>query len=152
MEFGGIITALLLLFSQATGLPEKQFYCLSEAIYFEARGEAIEGQIGVGKVILNRRQSAYFPDTVCSVVHQAERRNDKIVRNRCQFSYYCDGKKETILNTKSFLIAMTAVFLSIKIKQPLIEGALFYHTTEVNPYWNNYKKRLGVIGRHAFYK
>src|SRR5215475_10421449 len=60
--------------------------CLAEAVYFEARGEAVRGQIAVAQVILNRAFSGKYPDTVCGVVYQNKHRY-----NACQFSFACDG-------------------------------------------------------------
>lgn len=66
-----------------------QFVCLAQAIYFEARGETPEGQLAVGRVVLNRVASEAYPDTICDVVYQNAER-----ANRCQFSFACDGKPE----------------------------------------------------------
>ena len=69
--------------------------CLAEAIYFEARGESIEGQYAVGEVIINRVLSDEFPNSVCGVISEGANR-----LNACQFSYNCDGKLETINEKK----------------------------------------------------
>ena len=68
----------------------KEQRCLAEAIYFEARGEVEEGQVAVAQVVLNRVKNPSYPDSICGVVYQ-----NKHKRNRCQFSYACDGKKGT---------------------------------------------------------
>ena len=64
---------------------EKSEKCLTNAIYFEARGEPVRGQMAVAQVIMNRVFSGYYPDSVCGVVYQNANR-----RNRCQFSFACD--------------------------------------------------------------
>ena len=69
----------------------KQWACLAEAIYFEARGEPVEGQFAVAEVILNRVESPKFPNSICKVVRQGTGR-----KHACQFSYNCDGKLEYI--------------------------------------------------------
>ena len=69
----------------------KQWSCLTEALYFEARGESIAGQFAVAEVIMNRADSRAFPNTVCGVVNQGIER-----RHACQFSYNCDGLAERI--------------------------------------------------------
>ena len=71
--------------------------CLAEAIYFEARGEALEGQYAVGEVIINRVLSRDFPNSVCGVISEGANR-----LNACQFSYNCDGKLETITEKKNY--------------------------------------------------
>src|SRR5262249_58140344 len=60
--------------------------CLAEAIYFEARGEAVRGQMAVAQVVLNRVFSEKYPNTVCGVVYQNAHR-----RLHCQFTFACDG-------------------------------------------------------------
>src|SRR6202021_1565918 len=60
--------------------------CLTEAIYFEARGEAVRGQIAVAQVVMNRVFSGRYPDTVCGVVYQ-----NKYHHMACQFTFACDN-------------------------------------------------------------
>src|SRR5688572_19337306 len=76
---------------------ERELRCLAEGIYFEARGEPLRGQLAVGRVILNRVASDAYPNTICDVVYQ----NDHM-RNRCQFSFACDGKPDTIAEYDSW--------------------------------------------------
>ncbi len=65
--------------------------CLATAIYFEARGEPEEGQLAVAQVVLNRVKNPAYPNTICGVVYQ-----NKTKRNRCQFSFACDGRSDRI--------------------------------------------------------
>jgi hypothetical protein len=67
----------------------REWQCLTEALYFEARGEPIEGQYAVAEVILNRVDHANYPDSVCDVVNEGTGR-----RFACQFTYTCDGRPE----------------------------------------------------------
>ena len=71
---------------------ERERRCLATAIYFEARGEPVQGQIAVGQVILNRVRSPNFPETICGVVYQGQ------MSPGCQFSFTCDGKTDTPKN------------------------------------------------------
>ena len=75
---------------------KKQQKCLAEGIYFEARGEPEEGQAAVAQVILNRVRNPAYPKTICGVVYQNKRH-----RNRCQFSFACDGRSEVIAERAS---------------------------------------------------
>jgi len=59
--------------------------CLADAVYYEARGESVEGQAAVAQVVLNRTRQAGFPKSVCGVVFQGSR------GGVCQFSFACDG-------------------------------------------------------------
>ena len=82
------------IFSSKGGAPEEEdpeWYCLTEAIYFEARGESFQGQVAVAEVILNRVDNDRWPDTICGVVNQGTGR-----KYACQFSYTCDGIPDTV--------------------------------------------------------
>ena len=130
----------------ATGGP--QWKCLSEALYFEARGEDLWGQIAVAEVILNRVDSDRFPDTVCSVIRDGTGR-----RHRCQFSYYCDGKAEEIGNPTAFeRIQKIAAMMIEGRARTLTKGATFYHTDAVTPSWMSAMDQTAIIGDHIFYR
>jgi len=70
--------------------PANEIRCLALNIYFEARGEPESGQVAVGHVVMNRVASSRFPGTVCDVVQQG----GSLRRNRCQFSWWCDGRSD----------------------------------------------------------
>ena len=67
-------------------ISEESFQCLAQAVYFEARSEPFEGQVAVAYVILNRVKDRRYPNDICAVVFQNEKR-----RHLCQFSFACDG-------------------------------------------------------------
>ena len=125
-----------------------QWRCLTEAIYFEARGEPVEGQIAVAEVILNRVDSHRYPDSVCKVVNQGTGR-----LHACQFSYTCDGIAETIDEPAAWA-------LSGKIARLLMDGApreltaqaTHYHADYVDPYWAKVYPRTAQVGQHIFYR
>ena len=125
-----------------------QWYCLTEALYFEARGESQTGQIAVAEVILNRVDSKRYPSSICGVVKQGQER-----RNGCQFSYNCDGKKNTIGNKKVFERLGKLAWVMMKGKRrTLTSGALYYHNTSVRPRWSKKFVRTARIGEHIFYR
>jgi len=122
--------------------------CLSEAIYFEARGESLEGQYAVGEVIINRMISNSFPDSICGVVSEGSGR-----LNACQFSYNCDGKLEIIVEKKIYnRISKLSRILLEPSARVLTDGATFYHTKAVNPSWARKFTKTYEIGQHIFYK
>ena len=126
----------------------KQWACLSEAIYFEARGEPVEGQFAVAEVILNRVDSPKFPNSICKVVRQGTGR-----KHACQFSYNCDGKLEYIANGSAYDQAKRVARVSMDHKtRPLTKGATFYHATFVSPSWARSFQHVATIGVHKFYK
>jgi len=133
----------------ASVLLASQRKCLSEAVYFEARSEPWRGQVAVAQVVLNRVKSKHYPGSICGVVYQNKHR-----RNRCQFSYACDGKRDRIRDKKSWEVAT-------KIAREVIAGqhwqtdvgsATHYHANYVSPRWARSLKRQKQIGRHIFYK
>lgn len=131
---------------------KKEIECLAKAIYFEARGEPEAGQKAVGRVILNRVESNYYPDTVCDVVYQ----NDHM-KNACQFSFACDGIPDRINEPRAFdradSIART-VFECAGDACEFDEGlgrSTHYHADFVRPWWAKKLERTGQVGRHIFY-
>jgi len=122
--------------------------CLAEAIYFEARGEPLEGQYAVGEVIINRALSKAFPNSICLVISEGASR-----RNACQFSYNCDGKLETIVERDIYnrILKLSGVLLEPSARV-LTDGATFFHAKAVNPNWANKFKKTREIGQHVFYK
>ena len=126
----------------------KQWACLAEVIYFEARGEPVEGQFAVAEVILNRVDSPKFPNSICKVVRQGTGR-----KHACQFSYNCDGKLEYIANGAAYDQAKRVARVSMDRKtRPLTQGATYYHAAFVSPSWARSFRHVTTIGVHKFYK
>jgi hypothetical protein len=126
----------------------KQWKCLSEALYFEARGETIKGQMAVAEVIMNRVDSADYPDSVCGVIHQGTGR-----KFACQFTYTCDGRAEVINEADAYeQVGKIARLLLDGVPRKLTKGATHYHTTSVSPSWARKFPKTAKIGSHVFYK
>lgn len=137
------ISALTLLDVAPSG---SEWECLAEALYFEARGETLTGQVAVAEVILNRVDSGQFPDTVCGVVNQSSGRG-------CQFSYTCDGRADTIRDREAYEIVGKVAWLMLQGRPRTLTGrATFYHTDNVRPRWARQFVRTAVIGDHIFYR
>ena len=127
---------------------QEQLRCLALNIYWEARSESIAGQLAVAAVTLNRVQNPRFPSDVCDVVRQG----GEIRRHRCQFSWWCDGKKDDPVNADSWRRATTlARLVSAGVAKDPTNGALWYHADYVNPAWAVRMERVAQIGRHIFY-
>lgn len=125
-----------------------QWRCLAEALYFEARGESVKGQFAVAEVIMNRVESARYPDTVCDVINQGTGR-----KYACQFTYTCDGKAELIHEPRAFQsVAKIAKIMVSGSPIRLTDGATHYHTKSVNPRWAKTYPRTATIGYHHFYR
>jgi len=125
--------------------------CLAEAIYFEARGEPELGRIAVAQVVLNRLKNPAYPNTICSVVYQ-----NKSKRNRCQFSFACDGIPERISDQASWKMARELSDRILDDDRTLfledVGAATHYHANYVRPRWARSMKKMDTIGRHIFYK
>ena len=138
----------------ATALPASTFSaaqqrCLAAAVYFEARGEPVKGQAAVAQVVLNRVRNPAYPPTVCDVVYQNED-----WRNRCQFSFACDGVRERIADKEHWKIAeKVAMAVSAgRIWLDDIGSSTHYHAVYVHPRWARNMKKVDRIGRHVFYE
>ena len=126
----------------------KEWACLTEALYFEARGETVKGQFAVAEVILNRVSSPSFPDTICGVINQGTGR-----KFACQFTYTCDGRAEVIREPKAYeMVGKVAKMVMDGMPRTLTGGATFYHTKAVRPRWARVFERTTTIGFHQFYK
>lgn len=125
-----------------------EWRCLTEALYFEARGESVKGQFAVAEVILNRVDSVRFPGSVCKVIHQGTGR-----KFQCQFTYTCDGHKETVHEKAAWeSVAKIAKIMVSGGPRRLTQGATHYHTTAVHPRWSRVFALTTTIGVHRFYR
>ncbi len=125
-----------------------QHKCLAQAVYFEARSEPLEGQLAVAQVVLNRVRDARYPSTVCHVVFQNEH-----WRNRCQFSFACDGRSDNPKEARAWRRAQKIAFIAATGRwNDLTEAATHYHADYVNPYWKVAFNQTAQYGRHVFYR
>ena len=131
--------------------------CLAEAIYFESGNQSDGGRLAVGHVVLNRVEMREYPDTICGVVHDAQwEENWKghmvPVLHKCQFSYYCDGKPETIEDSKTWNESLMLAALLVNGQYDFTHGASHYHNDTVHPYWADHLMKTITIDNHIFYK
>jgi hypothetical protein len=125
-----------------------EWECLSEALYFEARGESLTGVVAVAEVILNRVASADYPNSVCGVVRQG----GEGLYN-CQFTYRCDGRSDVIAERAAYqAVGRVASYMLNGAPRTLTNGATHYHTQAVHPSWANRFPRTTTIGYHHFYR
>ncbi|MBB5745064.1 cell wall hydrolase [Brevundimonas variabilis] len=122
--------------------------CLTQAAYYEARGEGRDGMRAVAQVVLNRVRHSAFPKTVCGVVYQGANR-----RVGCQFSFTCNGSMRGTVNRTAWnrARAVASSALSGDV-YPAVGNATFFHTTGVAPGWRNSMIRVGQVGDHLFYR
>lgn len=134
---------------------KKQVRCLATNIYFESRGQSIEGQKAVGLVTMNRVTTQGFPSSVCDVVKQRNSRT-------CQFSWWCDARLRARALAHRFIPSDQPLFEEIQRLAGWIyfhhneiedttHGATFYHATYVQPRWKNVEKTIRIED-HIFYR
>jgi spore germination cell wall hydrolase CwlJ-like protein len=126
---------------------QSEFRCLALNLYWEARGEGVDGMTAVGWVVLNRVRSREFPSTICGVVFQGGETPP------CQFSWWCDGRSDAPREAASWrqAQAVTARLLRAPPADPT-RGGLFYHATSIRTPWLRKRERTARIGRHVFYR
>ena len=179
-----VMASLALSYEVETGTPQNldEVYCMAQNVYFEARHESMVGKIAVAHVVMNRIEDKKWPNTVCEVVKEGpvreswktkkdptlakEDRKYYPRRDRCQFSWYCDGKADMLWVTyKDGTVIpenMTAWRDSIHVALFLMngdysmdptDGAVFYYNPHIaNPSWGAVYDETAMIGNHRFMK
>ena len=138
--------------------------CLAKNIYFEAGVESTAGKLAVANVTINRAIHVNYPNTICGVVregiHYYNAKKDEYfpVRNRCQFSWYCDGLGDNPREGRTWesaqeLAKKVLVNFHDKALIDITDGAMYYHANwmETYPSWSKKKKIMTSIDRHIFY-
>ena len=136
--------------------------CLAKNMYYEARNQGTAGWMAVTAVVLNRVNDDRFPNTICGVVQQGPTRpswkDPKVrypIKNRCQFSWFCDGKSDTPRNKKIYnrMYGLAGAILSNEISfLDITGGATHYHADYVSPAWAKTKTKTVEIQDHIFYR
>ena len=143
--------------------------CLALNMYHEARNQGSAGLLAVSSVVLNRVKDKRFPNTICEVIEQGPTReswktrqtpdpNDAVfypIKNRCQFSWYCDGKSDVPKQVKTWKRLLTIANSIVYNKFDFVDitdGALFYHADYVTPAWAKTKIKTVEIQDHIFYR
>ena len=149
--------------SQSLSFNEEQFpevQCMALNIYYETRSSNLADNYAVADVVLNRAEDTRYPNTICEVVKEGQKYTDgRMKRNKCQFSWYCDGKSDVPRDRESWKRAQSVAWDIVKWEtyRGITEGSTHYHTTYVNPRWNKSRKgwsitRVGRIGAHVYYR
>jgi spore germination cell wall hydrolase CwlJ-like protein len=123
--------------------------CLAEAVYFEARGEAVRGQIAVAQVVMNRTFSGFYPNTVCGVVYQNKHRH-----LACQFTFACDNIADVVREPDMWDRAqkIAKAMLDGQLWLPEVDKSTHYHAYWVRPSWVSEMKKMYKFGVHTFYR
>ena len=121
--------------------------CLTQAVYYESRGQPLEGQEGVAQVVMNRTHSARYPGSVCGVVFQ------RSGGGTCQFTFACDGSMDRLIQPTAWDKAKSVASQALGgfVYKPL-EAAIHYHASWMTPYWAPTLTRIQQIGGQTFYQ
>ena len=136
---------------------QSEIECMAKNIYFEAAVESTAGQLAVAQVTLNRVNSRLYPNSVCEVVYQGPHTADGFPkRDRCQFSWYCDGKgDDPAIAGQLWKSAHDLAKYVLKRRHDLLDitdGATHYHATYIDaPRWAHQKRVTTSIDQHIFY-
>ncbi len=119
---------------------DAQLRCLATGVYFESKGESLDGQLAVAHVIINRANSGRFAASHCGVLTQ-----------RGQFSFVRGGviPRATHQGQWRTAVAIARVAMADEWANP-VPGAMFFHATRVSPGWN--RPRVARLGNHVFYR
>ena len=147
-----------------------ELYCLAQNIYFEAKSEPLAGQYAVADVVLNRVNDTRYPNSICEVVREGPIKeswktkqdpnlsdDERIYypkKNRCQFSWYCDGKTDKVRDQDAWRKAQVIAYKIVHTDKMrgITEGATHYHADYVSPKWANEIQLVGTISTHIFYR
>lgn len=152
---------------------QEELYCMALNIYREAANQSQAGMIAVARVVMNRVNDRRFPGTVCDVIYEGpvreswrtkndpninkEDREFYPVKHRCQFSWYCDGKKDEVINTENNIKWKVANAIAYEVLaynkwKGMLEGANHYHAEYVKPEWRKRMTLVAHIDDHIFYR
>ena len=155
-----MLSLLLLVPTSGHAYDDNDILCMALNVYHEARSQSLAGQVAVMHVVKNRMADKHFPSGACEVIYQGPTRKSWKnngtyipIRNRCQFSWWCDGKSDKPRDAQSwdYALSLAEWFTSLTIFD-FTDGALFYHAYYVTPGWAKKKERTGRIEDHIFYK
>jgi len=122
--------------------------CMTQAIYYEARSESLEGQQAVAQVVVNRTRLSQFSSSICGVVYQRQRET-----SGCQFSFVCDGSMARLTDWAAWERARAVAKRALAgfVYKPM-KDATHYHAAWMTPYWSPYFVKIRQIGGHVFYR
>jgi len=122
--------------------------CLSQAVYYEAANEPMQGRRAVAQVVLNRMRHPGYPKSICGVVYQGSQR-----RTGCQFSFTCDGSLLRAPAARPWREAQDIARRALAgYVEPAVGTATHYHADYVLPKWAFQLGKIGQLGRHIFYR
>ncbi|MFI4975995.1 MAG: cell wall hydrolase [Caulobacterales bacterium] len=127
---------------------ERAILCLTQAVYYEAALEPLDGQRAVAQTVLNRVRHPDFPKSICGVVYEGAQQV-----TGCQFSFTCDGSRERAPIEPYWGRARAVAEAAVSgFVQHEVGTATHYHADYVFPRWGPTLVKIGQIGAHIFYR
>ena len=121
---------------------DQETNCLATAVYFEARGESLEGQLAVARVVMNRAASGKYPPSWCATIKQP-----------AQFSFVRHGEFPAVDTAcDAWRKAEGIARLAAANVVPSVDRVLWYHADYVAPSWGRRLSMAQKIGQHIFYR
>lgn len=161
MQLNSAISALVLsLLPLVTTAPQPKSnqlvtpeQCHLANIWFEAKGESLEGMKAVANVVINRAIADGFPGSICAVVFQRKQFSWTHQRSYAEIAKVLQGDTAgfNAKELQAYQLAEKVAYTPNKELMKLPRGVLWYHSTAVKPKWTSAMKRYRVIGNHAFY-
>lgn len=127
------------------GVDEEELHCMTLALYKESRGEPERGSILVAQVILNRKESQKFKNSICEVVKRK-------LKGRCMFSFWCTDNREVVNDIEQYKRLTQVAYDSMLGKYKGITKATYFKRCDFKSNFFNKLKYLGRIGNHCFYE
>ena len=127
---------------------DKALRCMTQAVYFEAGFEPLDGQRAVAQAVINRMRHAGYPKSICGVIYEGAAR-----RTGCQFSFTCDGSLQRAISPvvwKNAQIIAKRALSGFVMKD--VGSATHYHADYVYPYWAPTLVKVRTVGTHVFYR
>ena len=130
--------------------------CLVLNSYFESRNQSPNGSIAVTHTVLNRVSDKRYPNNICGVVKQSVKNKDgSIRRNKCQFSWYCDGLSDKPREPDAWLDALQRTIVAVDLYNKgfdITHGSTHYHSKIIKPNWSASLDYITTIDDHHFYR
>ena len=134
---------------------DEQKSCLALNVYHEAKNQSANGQRAVAFVTLNRVVDKNFPNNICDVVKQARTWRGKLIKWKCSFTWWCDGKNDTPREVEAWAKAQhisEEILHTYYVTKDITQGARWYHAAYVKPLWSKMYTQTTRIGDHIFYR
>jgi spore germination cell wall hydrolase CwlJ-like protein len=126
-----------------------QHRCLSEVLYYEARGEGAGGQKAIAEVVFHRMNHGNYGHSICAVVYEGAKHAN------CQFSFACNGDMKRAKQASAWreAEALAAEILTGQVAlKNATGGAVNFHAVSVSPDWADTMSKTTQIGNHVFYR